>query len=128
MKIAIFEQAKKNLELIQAVTDFHFTQVDHGSMGGKDNQFIVEETNPLFVSALIEALQEHKEEVIKWVQDKAVKEVEQALIEANQEVEAFQKEHLAEVVEVQAKMMMEAQVQPMEDIKIEQPLPITKSL
>ena len=128
MKIAIFEQAKKNLELIQSVTSFRINQVDHGSMGGKANQFIVEETNPLFVSALIEALQEHKEEVIKWVQDKAVKEVEQALVEANEEVEAFQKEHLAEVVEVQAKMMMEAQVQPMEDIKIEQPLPITKSL
>ncbi len=84
-----FIQAKTDFAELVTVTEFSLSQVDHGNMGGLDSQFIVNQTNPLFVKQLVRYIAANSEVIIKAVQEMAKIELDALQLEANQEAIDF---------------------------------------
>jgi len=88
-KQAEFIQAKTDFAELVTVTEFSLSQVDYSNAGGKVNQFIVNQTNPLFVKQLVKYIETNSEVIIKAVQEMAKIELEALQLEANQEAIDF---------------------------------------
>jgi len=84
-----FIQAKTDFAELVTVTEFSLSQVDYSNAGGKVNQFIVNQTNPLFVKQLIRYIETNSEVIITAVQEMAKIELDALQLEANQEAMDF---------------------------------------
>jgi len=85
----IFLQKKAELESLKLCTQISFSQVDHGTMGGKANQIIVNGMNASDVAVILKYLTDNTAAVLTLIRKAKRAEVEASRLEAVAEAEQF---------------------------------------
>jgi hypothetical protein len=86
---AIFKELLAQQTEVETIKGFSISQIDHSSMGGLSNQFIVNGANPAFVKYLVKYLEANQATVIEFVQKEIAIEVDEMRIAVVAEMEAF---------------------------------------
>lgn len=88
-KIEEYKQKKAELESLKACTTIGLSQIDHGNMGGKAPQFIVNGMNAGDVTVLLKYLTDNATAILTLIRKAKRIEVESARLEAVAEAEQF---------------------------------------
>ena len=84
-----YQNLKKQLEAVNQVSNFTLSQVDNKNWNGPEAQFIVNGTNGLFVTSMIEWVKNDPVDIVNKIKEFMATQVNEALLAAEAEAKNF---------------------------------------
>ena len=84
-----YQNLKKQLEAVNQVSNFTLSQVDNKNWNGPEAQFIVNGTNGLFVTSMIEWVKNDPVDIVNKIKEFMATKVNEALLAAEAEAKNF---------------------------------------